>query len=64
MTGLLLPLTVKSGNFDLYDHSIDPVSLSKAISSPEFVLTITNFASTAALLSTSPLTFDFQRIVP
>src|SRR5210317_1078395 len=64
MTGLLLPLIVRAGSFDLYDHSISPLSLFRAMSSPEPVLTIINLASTAAGAKTSPFTFEVHNSVP
>ena len=62
--GLLLPLTVSAGSLDLYDHVIDPVSLFKAINSPDPVLTTTIFVSITALLKTSPFTFVVHSIEP
>ena len=64
ITGLLLPLIVRLGSFDRYDHFNSPEFLSRAKSSPEPVLIITNFASIAAGAKTSAFTFDDHKIDP
>src|SRR6056300_1506072 len=62
--GLLLPLIVKLGSLDLYDHFKSPVFLSRAISSPEDVLTIINLASIATFDNTSAFTLEDQISFP